>query len=63
MADNNHNRRIEYMAVSELMTCLHPQNPKEHDIPMIVQSFQDHGFVSSGTLDERTGYGMERCGS
>lgn len=53
-------RRIEYMPVGELMTRLHPANPKGHDIPMIAQSFQDHGFVSSGTLDQRTGYFL--CG-
>ena len=43
------------MAVSELMTRLHPQNPKGHNIPMIAQSFVDHGFVSSGSIDQRTG--------
>ncbi len=53
-------RRIEYMPVSELMKRLHPANPKGHDLEMIAQSFQDHGFVSSGTLDQRTGYFL--CG-
>ena len=52
MADN---RQIEYMALGELMTRLHPENPKQHDIGAIIQSYKTHGFVASGILDDRTG--------
>ena len=48
-------RQIEYMALSELMTRLHPQNPKSHDLGAIIQSYKTHGFVASGILDDRTG--------
>lgn len=48
-------RQIEYMALDELMTRLHPQNPKAHDLGAIIQSYKAHGFVSPGTLDSRTG--------
>jgi DNA modification methylase len=48
-------RRIEYMPLSELVTRLHPENPKEHHVGLIVESYKSHGFVTSGVLDERTG--------
>ena len=53
--DTIDNRQIEYMALGELMTRLHPQNPKSHDLGAIIQSYQTHGFVASGILDDRTG--------
>lgn len=48
-------RNIEYLPLSELMTRLHPDNPKSHDLGAIIQSYQTHGFVASGILDDRTG--------
>jgi hypothetical protein len=59
MSDNNE-RRIEYMSVSEMMERRHPQNPKGHDLGMLSQLFLTHGYVTSGTIDERTGYWL--CG-
>lgn len=46
---------IEYMAVSEMMSCRHPKNPKEHNIGQLTYLFNNHGFGSPGTIDERTG--------
>jgi len=54
MADDD-TRRIEYVALAELMTRLHPQNPKQHDLGAIIESYRSHGFVASGVLDDRTG--------
>lgn len=45
--------RIEYIAVSELMTRLHPKNPKNHDLGAIIESYRSHGYVASGVLDDR----------
>jgi hypothetical protein len=48
-------RTIEYMPLAELLTRLHPQNPKQHDLGAIIQSYKAHGYVASGVLDDRTG--------
>jgi hypothetical protein len=48
-------RRIEYVTLAELVTRLHPRNPKQHDIGAIIESYRNHGFVASGVLDDRTG--------
>lgn len=48
-------RRIEYLSLTDLLSRLHPANPKNHDIPLIAQSFREHGYGSSGMLDDRTG--------
>jgi hypothetical protein len=48
-------RRIEYIPLAELLTRLHPRNPKDHDISAIVASYKYHGFVASGVIDSRTG--------
>jgi hypothetical protein len=48
-------RRIEYIPLAELLTRLHPRNPKDHDISAIVQSYKYHGYVASGVIDSRTG--------
>jgi DNA modification methylase len=48
-------RRIEYIPLAELLTRLHPRNPKQHDVGAIVQSYQHHGYVANGVLDSRTG--------
>jgi hypothetical protein len=53
MGDDN--RTIEYLPLADLITRLHPQNPKEHNIGGIIQAYQDHGYVEHGTLDNRTG--------
>jgi len=55
MSTTNNQRRIEYLSLTDLLSRLHPENPKDHNIPLIAQSFKDHGFGSSGMLDERTG--------
>jgi len=48
-------RTIEYMPLAELVTRLHPQNPKSHDIGAIIESYKVHGYVASGVIDSRTG--------
>ena len=48
-------RKIEYFPLSELLTRLHPQNAKDHDITAIVASYKAHGYVASGVIDNRTG--------
>lgn len=51
----NDERRIVYLPLAELMTRLHPQNPKSHDLGAIIESYCNHGYVASGVLDDRTG--------
>jgi DNA modification methylase len=51
----NDKRYIEYMPLSDLVTRLHPKNPKDHNIGQIIESYKTHGFVVGGTIDERTG--------
>jgi DNA modification methylase len=48
-------RRIEYIPLAELLTRLHPRNPKNHDLGAIIQSYKHHGYVANGVLDSRTG--------
>jgi len=48
-------RKIEYFALSELMTRLHPKNAKGHNVGGIIESYQEHGYVELGTIDDRTG--------
>lgn len=48
------NVRVEYMALSELLERQHPRNPKDHAIDSIVNSISRFGFVTPGTIDERT---------
>jgi DNA modification methylase len=60
MTEDNQQRTIEYMPLAELLTRLHPQNAKDHDISAIVNSYKAHGYVASGyvasgVLDDRTG--------
>jgi hypothetical protein len=55
MITDSDNRRIEYVTLAELVTRLHPRNPKQHDIGAIIESYRNHGFVASGVLDDRTG--------
>ena len=49
-------RETEYFALSELMTKLHPRNAKGHNIGGIIESYQEHGYVELGTIDDRTGF-------
>jgi len=49
------NRTIEYMPLAELVTRLHPDNPKDHNIGAIIESYKAHGYVASGVIDQRTG--------
>jgi DNA modification methylase len=48
-------RNIEYIPLSELIDKLHPQNPKQHNIGAIIESYKTHGYVASGVIDDRTG--------
>ena len=52
---NDNARRIEYKPLAELLTRLHPQNAKSHDIGAIIESYKHHGYVASGVIDDRTG--------
>jgi hypothetical protein len=52
---DNQQRTIEYMPLAELVGRLHPQNPKNHDIGAIIESYKIHGYVASGVIDNRTG--------
>ena len=54
--------RIEYMALGELLQRQHPSNPKDHSIDSIVRSIERFGYVTPGTIDERTGYFAEGHG-
>jgi hypothetical protein len=47
--------RIEAMDVNELIKRKHPQNPKGHDIPSLIESLQRFGFAAPVLLCERTG--------
>jgi hypothetical protein len=49
------NRQIEYIALEELITRMHPRNPKSHNIGAIIESYRSHGYVASGVIDNRTG--------
>jgi hypothetical protein len=51
MADE---RKIEYYPLTELLTRLHPQNAKAHNIGAIIESYKAHGYVASGVIDSRT---------
>jgi hypothetical protein len=53
---------VEYMALSELLNRQHPSNPKDHSIDSIVRSIERFGYVTPGTIDERTGYFAEGHG-
>lgn len=53
---------IEYMALGELLQRQHPSNPKDHSIDSIVRSIERFGYVTPGTIDERTGYFAEGHG-
>jgi hypothetical protein len=52
---DNQQRTIEYMPLADLLTRLHPQNAKNHDLGAIIVSYKNHGYVASGVLDDRTG--------
>jgi hypothetical protein len=53
---------VEYMALSELLNRQHPSNPKDHSVDSIVRSIERFGYVTQGTIDERTGYFAEGHG-
>ena len=50
------------MALGELLQRQHPSNPKDHSIDSIVRSIERFGYVTPGTIDERTGYFAEGHG-
>lgn len=53
--DKPQERNIEYLPLAELITRLHPQNAKNHDIGKIIGLYREHGYVEHGTIDDRTG--------
>ena len=57
MAQNtaNHTLYIEYMPLDDLITRLHPLNPKEHDFGLIISMIDTFGYVTSGVIDEVSG--------
>ena len=46
---------VEYMELSDLLTRFHPQNPKDHDISAIAESFIELEYRAPPLLDERSG--------
>jgi ParB-like chromosome segregation protein Spo0J len=46
---------IEPMDIAELITRQHPQNPKGHQIPSLIESIVRFGFAAPVLLCERTG--------
>jgi hypothetical protein len=55
MAEPNSKIYVEYMALSDLMTRQHPDNPKAHDIGSVINSYKIYGYVALGVIDELTG--------
>ena len=47
-------RRIEYIDLDTLLTRRHPENPKAHDLPGLIESFERFGFVDPIIEDGRT---------
>lgn len=47
--------RIEYMALPELVTRFHPDNPKEHDVGGIAGAISTLNYQEPVMLDERSG--------
>jgi hypothetical protein len=45
--------RIEYLPLSALLKA--PRNPKDHDIPLLHDSFSRFGYVEPVAINERTG--------
>jgi hypothetical protein len=45
-------RRLEYVPLSQVPPAV--RNPKKHDLPALVASFEEHGFADNLILDERT---------
>ncbi|KKL26717.1 hypothetical protein LCGC14_2392510 [marine sediment metagenome] len=54
MSDNS-KIYVEYMALSDLLERRHPDNPKEHNLGRLIESFQTFGYVAPGVVDELTG--------
>jgi hypothetical protein len=48
-------RWIEYLALDELVTKFHPENPKDHSLDQLRASFERFGYTAAIELDERTG--------
>ncbi|MFB6505593.1 ParB N-terminal domain-containing protein [Streptomyces sp. NPDC056099] len=46
-------RHITYIPLTDLPP--DPVNPKKHEIERIIASIQDHGFIETPVVDERTG--------
>lgn len=48
--------RTEYMTLDELEKHVHPENPKDHDIPGIISSFDRFGMATAITVCDRTDF-------
>ncbi|MFD0352989.1 ParB N-terminal domain-containing protein [Streptomyces sp. NPDC127110] len=46
-------RHITYIPLTDLPP--DPVNPKKHEVERLIASIQDHGFIETPVLDERTG--------
>lgn len=46
-------RFITYIPLTDLPP--DPVNPKKHEVERIIASIQDHGFIETPVVDERTG--------
>lgn len=46
-------RRLDYLPIDDLQG--HPENPKDHDLGLLDESFDRFGFTEPVLLDERTG--------
>lgn len=46
--------RIEYLPLEEIRP--DPQNPKDHDLGLLAESFERFGFISPGAINEETGF-------
>lgn len=47
---------IEYVTLAELEKHRHPENPKDHDIPSLIEGFDRFGFATAITVCDRTGF-------
>lgn len=46
--------RLEPMPLAQLIAMAHKKNPKSHDIPALIASFDRFGFKAFPTIDENT---------
>lgn len=46
---------IEWMALDELEQRIDPENPKDHDVGALLESFEEFGYIDPVILNEKTG--------